>query len=44
MKRFCCDQRCNQGRDCPNITQHQMRFYNLIQSIKGLYARMFNRR
>lgn len=44
MPRFCCDNLCNQGRDCPQRTQHQMRFYNLIQSIKGLYARMFNRR
>lgn len=44
MKRFCCDDLCQQGRYCPNRTQYQMRFYNLIKSIKGLYARMFNRR
>ena len=45
--RYCCDNRCKQGRYCPDETYykpHSERFYNLIKAIKGLYARMFNRR
>jgi hypothetical protein len=36
-ERKCCDDMCHQGRYCPNRTQYQNRFYNLIQWIKGLF-------
>lgn len=41
-ERYCCDDMCRQGRDCPNrtglnLSNYQMRYYNLWQWIKGLF-------
>jgi hypothetical protein len=40
MSKYCCDDLCRQGRDCPNrltLTDYQMRYYNLFQWIKKLF-------
>ena len=39
-----CTGDCRQGRDCPNrwvlnLTSYQMRYYNLIQTIKNWFKR-----
>jgi hypothetical protein len=41
-----CNGLCRQGRDCPHRltwTDHQMRFYNLLQSIKQWISKITNK-